>query len=87
MVERDLNEGPGDHDAHLMDDDTEETVACPRCGEHVWAYAQRCDYCGVHYSGEAWQFDSDGGTTDSNPWFWPVVVAMLVLAILIIALF
>ncbi len=83
-----MDEGPGEHDAHLMDDDLEETVPCAHCGREVWAYAQRCPQCGTHFSGEAWQFQyQDGGRQKSGrSWRWLVVVLLLVLAMLFITL-
>ncbi|HEX9832276.1 MAG TPA: hypothetical protein VGA66_04160 [Mycobacterium sp.] len=77
-----MDEGPGDHDAHLMDDDPSETVACAKCGKQIWAYAQRCHHCGVHFSGEAWQFDRQTGAGDGSSGWWPWVVAALILALL-----
>ena len=80
-----MDEGPGEHDAHLMDDDLEQTVPCARCGEHVWSYTQRCPHCGVHYSGEAWQFELHDGRKQhtSSRWCWLIVV-LLVLGLLAI---
>ncbi len=54
--EQPVDEGPGEHDSHLMDDDPSDTTPCARCGKDIWAYAQRCHHCGVHFSCEAWQF-------------------------------
>jgi len=83
-----IDEGPSEHDAHLMDDDPAETVPCARCGRQVWAYAQRCQHCGVHFLGEAWQFKSAGGATTHprRPWLW-LIVGLCVLAMLLIAAF
>ena len=83
-----MDEGPGEHDAHLMDDDPQQTVPCARCGEHVWAYAQRCPNCGVHYSGEAWQFRYDDGGAprgSATRWWWWLAAALAAAALLIIA--
>lgn len=75
-----IDEGPGEHDTHLMDDDMSETVPCAKCGEEIWANAQQCKYCGVHFSGEAWQFDKQAG--DGVGGWWPWVVALLILSLL-----
>ena len=83
-----VDEGPGEHDAHLMDDDETETVPCPRCGKYVWAYAQQCHHCHVHFSSEAWQFDTANGPSGSARWFWSVVIVLLVVvALLMITLY
>lgn len=74
-----IDEGPGEHDAHLMDDDPSETVACAKCGRHIWAHAQQCQHCGIHFSGEAWQFDRQA----DGRGLWPWVVAALVIAMLL----
>lgn len=77
-----MHEGPGEHDTHLMDDDPAETVACAKCGKQIWAYAQQCRHCGVHFSGEAWQFDRQTGTGERGSGWWGWVVAALILALL-----
>ena len=81
-----IEEGPGEHDAHLMDDDETETVDCPRCGQAIWAYTQRCDYCGVNFSGEAWQFEI--ADEDRRPLlFWPAVVIVVIVVVVVLSLF
>lgn len=90
-----IDEGPGEHDAHLMDDDPSDTVACAHCGEEIWSYAQRCPQCGTHFRGEAWQFEhrprghggsgtfeASGSTGGMNLWSWiaiAVVVALIMM--------
>ena len=83
-----LDEGPGEHDAHLMDDDPGETVPCARCGKPVWTYAQRCQHCGVHFAGEAWQF-KPAGEAIRHPrrlLLW-LIIGLCVLAMLMIVVF
>lgn len=82
-----INEGPGEHDAHLMDDDQTETVVCPRCGKHVWAYSQRCHHCGVHFRGEAWQFDGADVRAHRTGRRWLIVIILVVLALLLFTVF
>ncbi len=57
----DVDEGPGEHDAHLVDDEDAydddgeaELVPCPACGKMVLATAERCHRCGEHFAREAW---------------------------------
>lgn len=72
-----IDEGPGEHDAHLMDDGGDDTAACPKCGGEVWAHAHRCDHCGVHFTGEAWHGEIAGGEP-SRSWVWWAAVAVLI---------
>lgn len=76
------NEGPGEHDRHLLDDDPTDTTPCARCGRYVWAYAQRCHHCGVHFAGEAWQFAPTGQARLPVHRWWPWLVALLILGLL-----
>ncbi len=75
-------DGPGEHDAHLMDDDPTQTVQCPKCGKHIWAYAQQCDHCGVHFQGEAWQFDAATDSSTPSGRLWTIIVVLIILALL-----
>lgn len=54
----DDDEGPSEHDAHLIDDEDsdaiEDTVPCPACGKEVLAFAEHCHHCGEYFAGEAW---------------------------------
>ena len=75
-----IDEGPGEHDLHLMDDDPEETVPCARCGRKIWSYVQRCPHCGVHFSGEAWEFRFAGAGARPPVWLC-VVIGLIVVAI------
>jgi hypothetical protein len=78
-----INEGPGEHDRHLMDD-AEETVACAHCGRQIWAYAPRCPHCGVHFSGEAWEFHPAGAGRSGRIRAWVVITAVLLVAVIIL---
>jgi len=80
-----MDEGPGEHDVHLMDDDLEQTVACAHCGDQVWSYTQQCPHCGVHFAGEAWEFEYRDGRKlhPSRRWWW-LIVLLLALGLLTI---
>ncbi len=80
-----IDEGLGEHDLHLMDDDPGQTVSCAHCGRQIWTYAQRCPRCGVHFSGEAWEFrfDSMGQGLCFSVWLW-LVVGLILLAFVIL---
>ncbi len=80
--EQPIDEGPGEHDTHLMADDPSDTTPCARCGEEIWAYSQRCHHCGLHFSGEAWQFTPAGEAQAPVRQWWRWVAALVVVAML-----
>ena len=55
-------EGPGEHDAHLLDRDEGEndTTPCPYCGTELLAFADRCYHCGAMFNKEAWLVHGEG---------------------------
>ncbi len=44
--QEELDEGPDETDADLMDDDLAGLVPCPSCGLDISEFAQRCPHCG-----------------------------------------
>lgn len=56
------DEGPGEHDAHLLDHDEGEndTAPCPDCGAELLALADRCHRCGATFSKEVWLARGEG---------------------------
>lgn len=75
-------EGPGEHDAHLLDDDDdgdEDESPCPACGRMVWAQAQQCPHCGEWFAGEAWERQAAGGKPRPTLWWWVAAVLVVVL--------
>ena len=72
-------EGPGEHDHHLLDDDEQQVndyVACPKCGQQILAFAERCGHCGQWFEeGEAWQAEHGGSLP---PWLMATGVIVLV---------
>lgn len=55
-------EGPGEHDAHLLDHDEGEndTTPCPECGAELLAFADCCYACGAQFEQEAWLVHGEG---------------------------
>ncbi|MBN1553424.1 MAG: hypothetical protein JXA11_01670 [Phycisphaerae bacterium] len=41
----DINEGPDQSDADLLDEDRVELIPCPHCGEMLSEFAQQCPHC------------------------------------------
>ena len=82
-----MDEGPGEHDVHLMTDDLDDTVPCAHCGRQVWIYVQRCPHCGIHFSSESWQFAYPGGPNGQSfrVWWW-LLVTLVMIALLAIRL-
>jgi len=75
-------EGPGSHDSHLLDDDTEQNdyVPCAQCGEQILAFAERCPACGHWFAaGEAWQ----AASPEAGFPRWVVVTGAIVLVALL----
>lgn len=71
------DEGPGEHDAHLLDDDANDTVPCPRCGRQILAWADRCHRCGEYLGTEAWRAQRPARRA-----IWVVAAGLVVLAML-----
>ena len=72
-----IDEGPGEHDAHLMNEDESDTVKCVSCGRPIWAEAEQCPKCGVYFAGEAWQQQVAGESAPRVWWRWAAVVALI----------
>jgi len=76
--------GDDDRDAPQpidLDDDgnDDDTIDCPHCGRPVYEDAPRCPHCG------RWvEDDPSPATSRSRSWFWPITVALLVAAILVL---
>lgn len=76
----DEDEGPGEHDAHLLDDGPlaeNDVVPCPACGKSILAAADRCYRCGEHFGREAWLVERS-----SKRALWVVAAALVIAAML-----
>lgn len=71
------DEGPGEHDVHLLDDDVNDTVACPHCGKQILAWADRCHRCGTYLGVEAWRAERPGPRI-----VWMAAVGLVIAAML-----
>lgn len=57
------------------DDDRDETISCPHCGESVYEDAERCPSCGLFLSREE--------IAAGRPRWWIVLGALIGLAVVI----
>lgn len=72
-----VDSGPGEHDAHLMDDDQPfRTIPCTQCGRPVWDEAERCNHCGHLFPNQAF---NDPSRTRSMAWTILVVVLIVLM--------
>ena len=62
----------------LQEDEYDDTVDCPACGQTIHEDAPRCPYCG------RWVFDDTPAARRSRGWFWPLMIALLIAVILVI---
>jgi len=58
-----MDQGPGEHDTHLMDGDEPDTVSCFCCGKQIYSYGSACKHCGARFKGEAWQCELEGSAS------------------------
>ena len=75
-------EGPGEHDAHLLDDDEPDLAPCAACGRTLQALATRCPWCGVAFEGQAWEGRVAGGGGGAAARSGVVIAAVVVAALL-----
>ncbi len=75
------DEGPGEHDAHLLRDDSQDLTPCPACGKYVWAYATRCHHCDAQFTGEAWSVQQQDVEGSHAYRLWLIGVVIMVASI------
>lgn len=69
--------GPDEHDADLMDEGSDDQIACPHCGAAVWADAEQCPSCGMWLT----EAERDDAARGGRRWWkrtWPYVVGLMV---------
>ena len=62
-----------------IDDDSTDTIACPRCGAEVYEDAVRCPVCGDY-------IEHSGGSAWTGRPFWWIMLGILGILALIAAL-
>jgi len=80
-----IDEGPGEHDAHLMDEDEPDTVKCVSCRRWISAHTEQCPHCGVYFAGEAWQQQIAGEAAPRAWWRWAAIVALIAFVVWILS--
>lgn len=64
--------------------ETDERVCCPRCNKFIFMHEVRCEHCGLHFAGDAWQFSpSTSSQARSSRWQSRWLTAAIVAAILV----
>jgi hypothetical protein len=64
------HEYPDPGDLH-GDDDDDDRVACPQCGQMIYEDSPRCPYCGH------WVVTGSEASRRSRGWFWPILIVLL----------
>ena len=64
-------------------------VRCPRCKKFIFMHDVKCEHCGMHFIGEAWQFSptTRAGRAVSVMGMPKWLVAFIVLALVVLVLF
>lgn len=62
-------------------------VRCPKCRKRIFMHATQCEYCGIHFEGEAWEFSpSIRQNSRTAPFGIPGWVLAVVATIVLVAL-
>lgn len=73
------------------DDEPEEmNVKCAKCGKLIYRHATSCEYCGIHFSGDAYEFTHSCETASTRTsswvrWGWIILVLLITAFMFIIA--
>lgn len=66
----------------------DSTVRCSRCNKLILMHSTQCEHCGIHFSGEAWEFSPSTEIEAAPPgriskWVIAVVVFILIATLLL----
>jgi len=59
-LDDEIDEGPDENDADLLDEDRIELIPCPHCGAMISEYAQQCPTCGDWIISDSSEFSLPG---------------------------
>ena len=74
----DINEGPDQADADLLDDDSIELIRCPNCGEMISEFAQQCPHC------KYWITEKPTGMFNGKHLWWILLAGLGILMFVLI---
>jgi lipopolysaccharide biosynthesis regulator YciM len=77
MTDDDINEGPDQADADLLDDDRIELIRCPNCGEMISEFTPQCPHC------KHWITNPPAGIFTGKKLWW-ILLAVLGIAMFIL---
>lgn len=66
----DIDPGPDETDADLLDEDRVELLHCPHCGELIAEDTPQCPHC------KLWVTDRPHSAFAAKPWWWVVLAAL-----------
>lgn len=72
---------------HRRRDGNDDLVRCARCGKMILATAMRCPECGVHFQGQAYEFDKSSERKATGRPIWIMVIAILALLTFVLSIF
>ncbi len=66
----------------------DSTVRCSRCNKLILMHSTRCEHCGIHFSGEAWQFSPSSEinvrqVSRASKWLITILVFVIVSMLLL----
>lgn len=64
----------------------DERVRCPRCNKLILMHEVRCEHCGLHFAGEAWQFSPSTAprtASSRSRWLTLAIVTVLLVALVL----
>jgi hypothetical protein len=76
--DEDIDEGPDEADADLLDEDRVELVPCPHCHQAISEFAQQCPYC------KTWVTENRAESCLAGRRWWWVVLALAGIAMFVL---
>ena len=82
-LDDEIDEGPDENDADLLDEDRIELIPCPHCGAMISEYAQQCPTCGDWILSD----NSESPLSRKRPLWWILLaVGGIIMFVIIYAL-
>jgi|GEM_PF-4116478 len=61
--------------------EADDLIRCVRCQKMILATETRCPKCGVHFQGQAYEFEKSADRPRSTRPFWITIVAIMLLIV------